>query len=252
MRTKTLLMTAAALAAGVISSQAQGTVYSQNVVGYVNLSVPAGGLQMVANQLDTGSNTLDNVFSGTGLVSSKTSVLVWNGAGYNQYTYLNCADSPSSPGVAGWYNAALTEVGTSTTLGPGQGVFMRNGSASTITVPTVGQVVQGTNLYSVAVGLNVYSIPQPLAGTPLDSANVNFPVVSSKTSYLSWNGAGFNQYTYLNCADSPTSPGQPGFWNAALTVDEDTNPAAWPPAGGSFFIRNSATATTWTNVFEVQ
>jgi len=245
-------MTAAALAAGVISSQAQGTVYSQNVVGYVNLAVPAGGLQMVANQLDTGSNTLDNVLSGSGLVSSKTSVLFWNGAGYNQYTYLNCADSPSTPGLAGWYNAALTEVGTNTYLAPGQGVFMRNGAGAAITVPTVGQVVQGTNFYSIPAGLNTFSIPQPLAGTPLDASNVNFPVVSSKTSFLSWNGAGYNQYTYLNCADSPTTPGQAGFWNATLSVDEDTNPAAWAPAGGSFFIRNSAAATTWTNVFEVQ
>jgi hypothetical protein len=253
MRTKTLLMTAAALAAGIISSQAQGTVYSQNVVGYVNVSVPGSTLQMVANQLDTGSNTLDNVFSGTGLLSTKTTLLQWNGVGYNQYTYLNCADSPSSPGIAGWYNGALTEIGTSTYLQPAQGVFMHNLSASTITVPTVGQVVQGTNIYSVPVGLNVYSVPQPLAGTPLDAANVNFPVVSTKVTYLSWNGVGFNQYTYLNCADSPTTPGQAGFWNGALTVDEDTNPAAWPAAGGSFFVHNLTSGTlTWTNVFEVQ
>jgi hypothetical protein len=252
MRTKTLLMTAAALAAGVISSQAQGTVYSQNVVGYVNVAVPAGALQMVANQLDTGSNTLDNVFSGSGLISTKTSVLEWNGASYNQYTYLNCADSPSSPGIAGWYNATLVEVGATNILGPGQGLFMHNGAGSTITVPTVGQVVQGTNLYSVPVGLNVYSVPQPLAGESIDAANINFPVVSTKTSYLQWNGSSFNQYTYLNCADSPTTPGQPGFWNATLSVDEDTNPAAWPAAGGSFFVHNAATSATWTNVFEVQ
>ncbi len=36
MRTNKLLLTAAAmLAAGMVSSQAQGTVYSQNIVGYV-------------------------------------------------------------------------------------------------------------------------------------------------------------------------------------------------------------------------
>jgi hypothetical protein len=246
-------MTAAALAAGVISSQAQGTVYSQNVVGYVNVSVPPSTLQMVGNQLDTGSNTLDNVFSGTGLISTKTTVLEWNGVGYNQYTYLNCADSPSSPGVAGWYNGALAEVGSTNILGPGQGAFMHNLASTAITVPTVGQVVQGTNIYTVPVGLNTYSIPQPLAGTPLDAPNVNFPVVSTKTTYLQWNGVGFNQYTYLNCADSPTTPGQAGFWNGALTVDEDTNPAAWPSAGGSFFVHNlTSSAMTWTNVFEVQ
>ena len=99
-------MTAAALAAGVISSQAQ-TVYSQNVVGYVNVSIPAGKLQMVANQLDTGSNTLDNVFQGTGLVSGSTVVLEWTGAGYNQYTYLN--PTASNP-ITGAFGAMITQL----------------------------------------------------------------------------------------------------------------------------------------------
>jgi hypothetical protein len=244
-------MTAAALAAGVISSQAQ-TVYSQNVVGYVNVSIPAGKLQMVANQLDTGSNTLDNVFQGTGLVSGSTVVLEWTGAGYNQYTYLNCSASPVSPCVAGFYNLNNVEVGSTNYLQPGQGIFIHNEAASTITIPTVGQVVQGTNDYTIATGLNIYSIPQPLAGTPLDAANVNFPVVSGSTVYLQWTGSGYNQYTYLNCSASPVSPGQAGFYSLA-NVYEDTNPAAWPPAGGSFFIHNEAgKSMTWTNVFEVQ
>jgi len=244
-------MTAAALAAGVISSQAQGTVYSQNVVGYVNLSIASGQLQMYANQLDTGSNTLDNVLSGSGLVSTKTAILEWNGVGYNQYTYLNCADSPSTPGVAGWYNGSQVEIGSTNYIQPGQGFFLRNQSSSAITVPTVGQVVQGTNFYSVPVGLNTFSVPQPLGGLPLDNPQINFPVVSTKTAYLQWNGVGYNQYTYLNCADSPSTPGIAGFWSGT-GVYEDTNSAAWPSAGGSFFIHNTAAATTWTNVFEVQ
>src|SRR6478672_7317898 len=47
MRTKTLLLTAALAAVGVSSSMAQ--VYSVNVVGYVNKSVPKG-FYMLANQ----------------------------------------------------------------------------------------------------------------------------------------------------------------------------------------------------------
>ena len=39
---KTLLIAAAALVAGVISSEAQ--VYSANIVGYVNVVMPAGAL----------------------------------------------------------------------------------------------------------------------------------------------------------------------------------------------------------------
>ena len=51
MRTKTLLIAAAALAAAVTSSQAQSTVYSQNIVGYINTSL-APGYNLVANQLN--------------------------------------------------------------------------------------------------------------------------------------------------------------------------------------------------------
>jgi len=253
-------MTAAALAAGVISSQAQGTVYSQNVVGYVNLSLPAGSLTMVANQLDTGSNTLDNVFQGTGLTSQKTTILSWNGSAYNKYTYLNCNDSPSTPGRAGfWWQVTPTtsyEVGATNYLQPGQGVFMQNGTVTTATVPTVGQVVQGTNYYTIGTGLNIYSIPQPLAGISIDSPQVNFPVTSQKTTYLQWTGSAYTKYTYLNCNDSPSTPGMAGFWyqpTPTTYIYEDTNPAVWPSAGGSFFIQNGTpSAATWTNVFEVQ
>src|SRR5713226_3736027 len=54
MRTKTLLLTAALSAAGALTSMAQ--VYSVNIVGYINLSIPAG-FSMMANQLN---NSVDN------------------------------------------------------------------------------------------------------------------------------------------------------------------------------------------------
>ena len=246
MRTKTLLATAAALAAAVTYSQAQSTVYSLNVVGYVNLSIPANSLVMVANQLDTGSNTLDNVFQ-SGMVSGATFALEWNGTGYNKYVYYNCADSPLS--FAGWYNLANQLVGATNYLQPGQGLFLQNQSSGTETIPTVGQVIQGTNTYSVASGNNIFSIPQPLAGTPIDSKTVNFPLTSGASFYLTWTGTGYNKYIYYNCADSPDS--EAGFYTLA-NVYEETNTAIWPQAGGSFFIDNQSSAATWTNVFEVQ
>jgi hypothetical protein len=66
MRTKTLLLTAALTAAGVATSMAQA-VYSVNAVGYVNISVnqrPASSstLLMFANPLNTGGNTVSEVF----------------------------------------------------------------------------------------------------------------------------------------------------------------------------------------------
>ena len=71
---KTLLMAAAALAAGVISTQAQ--VYSQNVVGYYNLNLVAG-YNMVANQFTVGnSNGLNEIFPS---IPDSTFVYQWNG-----------------------------------------------------------------------------------------------------------------------------------------------------------------------------
>ncbi len=61
MRTKTLLIAAAALAATVISSEAQ--VYSANVVGYVNV-VLQGGYNLEANPFDDGNgNHLTNLIN---------------------------------------------------------------------------------------------------------------------------------------------------------------------------------------------
>jgi len=242
MRTKTLLIAAAALAATVTASKAQ-TVYSQNVVGYINETITNGTLVMSANQLDTGSNTLNNVFQ-SGLVSGKQQILEWNGAGYNTYTYLN---SQASGSGTGWFDNHLNAVGTTNLVQPGYGFFINNGGSATVTLPTVGQVIQGTNIYTIAKGLAMYSLPEPLAGQALNSTNVNFPVLSGKVQFLTWNGGGYNTYTYLN---SQASGSGTGFF------DNHLNPipsSAWPSAGAGFFINNgTSSALYWTNVFEVQ
>ena len=57
MRTKTLLLAGAALAFSLATSQAQ--VYSQNVVGYVNINLTNGVLNIISPALDadgTGTN----------------------------------------------------------------------------------------------------------------------------------------------------------------------------------------------------
>ncbi|MEI6195092.1 MAG: hypothetical protein WCS42_12265 [Verrucomicrobiota bacterium] len=111
MKSKTLLIAAAALAAGIISSQAQ-SVYSQNVVGYVNLTITNNALYTVtALQLQCGvSNGLNEVFSSFGPAQSGDTVFLWDstgqqfaGGGYNFYW------DPSLNGGAGgpsWYDQA--------------------------------------------------------------------------------------------------------------------------------------------------
>jgi hypothetical protein len=59
MRTKTLLLTAALVAAGVASSMAQtSNVYSLNIVGYVNQTVSSNQLYLLGNPLDDGKGDI--------------------------------------------------------------------------------------------------------------------------------------------------------------------------------------------------
>jgi hypothetical protein len=62
MRTKTTILTAAIIAAGVASSMAQSNVYSVNIVGYVNVPVVNSQFFLLSNPLDTGNgNSITNV-----------------------------------------------------------------------------------------------------------------------------------------------------------------------------------------------
>src|ERR1035441_2625923 len=110
MRTKTLLIAAAALAVGVASSMAQ--TYSQNVVGYYNVTVAAGQYYILANQLINGSdpaqtnNDINTVFN-SGFVSdpagppagNNAQCLIWTGSGYTTYYYLNAAGAVTYNGA---------------------------------------------------------------------------------------------------------------------------------------------------------
>ena len=59
MRTKTLLLSAAALVAGALASQAQSNVYSANVVGYANVVIQGNGqFTLVANPFDDGKGNV--------------------------------------------------------------------------------------------------------------------------------------------------------------------------------------------------
>src|SRR5579864_5383251 len=84
MRTKTLLIASAgALAAAITSSQAQ-TVYSQNVVGYVNTPLPNGQYTLVNNPLNGTTNGASSVLTG---FTGGENLLIWHGTGYYGYTY---------------------------------------------------------------------------------------------------------------------------------------------------------------------
>ncbi len=188
MRTKTLLIGAAALVASVISSQAQGTVYSQNVVGYINQTIPGGGkFAEYANQLVNGSdvnqsNNAVNTVLASGLVSdpngpcstgSNTVLYVFNGSSYNLYFYFNVADGGNygvNGSTAGWYDQGGTAAPVS--LIQGGSTYLQNAFTGPITVTQTGTVLQGTNqLITVPTGFSLLALGTPIS-TNIDAAGI--------------------------------------------------------------------------------
>jgi hypothetical protein len=207
----------AALAAGIATSSAQ--VYSLNVVGYVNVTVPANGFYMVANQLDTGNNTLGNVIP---TASDGAQFYKYNG------TYTTATYDATLPG---WDNPAVT-------LNPGEGGFFHNNTASPVTVTFVGEVKQGTLNNQLPAGFAIRSSIVPQQGTLQD---LGIPITgtgspSDGDQVYVYNGT-YTSSTFDSTIPGWDTPGSPGGPTVAV--------------GQAFFIK-SATAYTWTRNFTVQ
>jgi hypothetical protein len=213
MKTKTLLIAAAALAAGVISSQAQ--VYSQNIVGYVNVVIPgAAATSLIATPLDDGNaNQLTNVVGG---LPPGSTVTTWSGTAFNT-PILNQA------GV--WQGNA--------SLPPGTGYFVKNGKASSpnYTNTFVGNVVAlsggGTTTNALVAGYNLVGSQLPYGGDL--TTNVSFNTPTAKGNILtSWNGTGYN--SPVNYAPAL------GGWQGSFPIS----------AGQGFFLFiNGSSPTNW-------
>jgi len=132
MKAKTLLIAAAALAAGVISSQAQ--VYSQNIVGYVNTPAVVGFTAM-ANPLGNSNNSATNLFDTTSGANDGSVLYIWTGTKYSQVQFDSTQTTGFSDAVSG--NTVAAPI-----LPPGVGFLFNNQNASN-TVTYVGTVTVG-------------------------------------------------------------------------------------------------------------
>jgi hypothetical protein len=272
MRTKTLLIaTAAALAAGIISSQAQ-TVYSQNIVGYVNSPLTKGYVN-VANPLDlSAGNSLTNVLQnpvvggpggpngGSGPLDF-TTVLIWNGTGYNSYTL----DTDYPTGVANGTDSAGV---TPPIVNPGTLIYFNNNTGNVLTNTIVGTVhvdfaATGTNVIGITTnilltGYNFVASKLPVAGGiesvleitnsvpggnggpnggngPLDFATILIPNINGAGTFLGYTTVTFD-------TDYAT-----GFANGT-----DSAAVAEPqiPVGTGVIINNNTGHTyTWTQSY---
>jgi hypothetical protein len=229
MRTKTLLLTAAITAAGASASMAQ--VYSVNAVGYVNVSVPAGQLEIFANPLNATNSLIGTVLA---LPDSADGTAVY------------AFDVPTQNYIAENFIGGLGWLPGTTALPPGDGFFIQAPNSGAVNITFVGEVPQGhlvTPLPGPAlVALKGSMVPQSarLGDTVTPAGTLAFPSEDGDAVF-SWDVVGQTYKTdnyigglgWLGDSGDPAGP--------LISV------------GHGFFVQKaiSATNTQWARDFSV-
>jgi hypothetical protein len=194
---------------------------SANMVGYVQLSVPANGRSLIANPLSNIDNTIGGVLL---LPTNKYNVRVYT-------SYIS--------GV-GWANPITNNAGQwtdpSVPLNPGGGVMLTNGDTQSLTLTFVGTVLEGNLMNSIPIGVDVARsslVPQALPlGQSGQAGTLQFPAADRDDVYL-WNGAGYLSYQF------------------------SSDDGDWVPAGPfigvaqGFLVHKAAPPNVWTRNFVV-
>lgn len=221
MRTKTLLLSTAALVAGVVASQAQSNVFSANVVGYASVVLKGNGnFTLVANPFDDGNgNQFTNAIDAANLLPKQSQVLTWGGVSFT--TFLK-GGSPAT-----W--------ASSTAVAPGVGFFVRNGApgslAPDITNTFVGSIVVpngGSVTNGLPIGFTLNGSPIPYSGNIAingqndGDTNMNFGgPLTKQAQILTWD-------TTLQSYVTTLKGGSPATWGATVPI----------APGQGFFINN--------------
>jgi hypothetical protein len=220
MRTKSLLLTAALIAAGVGVSQAQ--VYSVNAVGYINV-VNKPGYNIIANQLINSNSTVAALFPN---VPGGTTILKWLGTGFS----VNAYDSD----FAEWQDPNQT-------LAPGEAAFFLNPTTTNVTVTFVGDVPQGNLTNGVPQNFSLKSSIVPQGGSL--QGNLAY-VPTGGDQVLRW----VNNYPASSGYAIHSYDADFGEWD----VEPGTGSLGPIRVGEGFFIKRAAAgAGQWVRQFSV-
>ncbi len=282
MKAKTLLIAAAALAAGVISSQAQTPVYSQNIVGYVNSTIPGNNaLTLIANPLlgPSGTNGATQVLTG---LAGGENLFLWNNHGYYVYSFQGVGvgtglgfpsdwtdlNGGAAGAIPGDVYDSVNQVywAPAPQLNQGVAAFIQNGG-NTLTNTYVGTVVlQNTNTPVAIPGNNALTLVSstvPIADN-IESTNFNLPFVGGENVFV-WNNHGYYAYSFQG-AGVGTGLGFPSDYTdlnggAAGAIPGDvydsvnqvywTQPLVIGVATG-FFVQNGGSTLSWKQNLVIQ
>ena len=231
---KTLLVAAGALAAGIISSQAQ--VYSQNVVGYANVGTPTSGHEyLITCPFAIGtSNGVNEVFGSS--LPTATGLFIWNGTGYNTYVYDPTDPDGLGAGAPVWYlGDDSTPAIPLPTVPVGQGFYLIPAGPLTNTFAGAVAVNVGTsNIMSLPTPGHEYLVAPvvPYGGAVTNGNNstggANLNNLPTATSLLFWTGTSFTTALY-----DPTDPDGLGASAPLWYQGDDSTPYVDPSTGGN-------------------
>ena len=284
MKTKTLLIAAATLAATVISSQAQSNVYSANIVGYANVVINGGGYTQIANPLNAASNSIANVVT----LQGGEVIYIWNqgtnnDVGYYVYVYEAGAQS-GGYGPSDWIDGGGVTIPndlgdpqglgmgnfvTSPVLAPGQAAFVYEPN-STFTNTFVGTVITSNTNNPTRIsggGYSLISSAVPVSGDLQTNSATALPLQGGEIVYV-WNQGTNNDvgyYVYVYEAGAQSGGYGPSDWidGGGVTIPNDLGDpqglgmgnfvnAPQIGIGRSVFIYNPNQTVYWTNNIVVQ
>jgi len=228
MRTKTLLIAAAALAAGILTSSAQ--TYSQNIVGYVNQTIQPGYNMFVIPLSVTSSNNAEQLFSS---LQGGDYIATWDPVqqGYNFFLY-------EGPGA--WYDGLSYNPINAPLLPVGTGIFYNNGQGALETNTYAGTVVLSQSV-SLQAGYNMVGSAPPIGVSNIEDPNINLPLQGG--DYVAvWDpiAQGFSFYLYEG----------PGAWYDGLSY----NPVSAPGLSvgqGIFYNNGQGAVESWSQTVTV-
>jgi hypothetical protein len=202
-------------------------VYSVNVVGYVNVTVPVNGWAILANPLNNGANAFSDVLKlPTDGSADFVTVYRYDGVGQK---FLSSATF-----FGGTWDAADPKALAA--LAPGEGFFIQNPGTAALTITFVGEVPQGSLSVNVPNGWALMGSQVPQAARV---GTMGFPADDFDTIYL------FDSATQ---AYAPSYTFFLGAWDAANDHDANGPTIA---VGNGFWTQKSNGAKAWSRSFTV-
>lgn len=236
---KTLLIAAATLAVGVISSQA--SVYSANIVGYVNQTITGNYAYNFISAPVGAPGTVETLMPS---INPGDGCYFWTGSGYSFYTYVGTPNWNGGTSGYVWSDSTGNEA-ASPVLMPNQ-LFIYVTGFDTFTNTFAGTVVLSNTVSLTGnYAYNFVSSAAPVTDT-FDGTNLNFPWQPGDGAYQ-WTGGGYSFYTYVG------TPNWNGGTSGYIWSDAGGNECPSPVCnvGSGFLYVTGYGDSTWTQNFVV-